>query len=79
MAKLQYDVLIIGAGASGSTAASTLAEHPQPFGNRAVPWVIYTNPPLAHIGKTEEELREAGVEYKVGRVSFKDISPLSNI
>ncbi len=54
-------------------AHNVLAEHPKQFDDRIVPWVTYTNPPLAHVGKTEEELREAGVEYNVGRVSFKEI------
>ena len=54
-------------------AQNVLSAHPQPFGNRTVPWVTYTNPPLAHVGKTEEELREAGLEYKVGRMHFKEI------
>ena len=54
-------------------AQNMFAEQPQPFGDRIVPWVTYTNPPLAHVGKTEEELREAGVEYKVGRMYFKEV------
>ncbi len=54
-------------------AQNLRAEHPQPLGERVVPWVTYTNPPLAHVGKTEEELREAGVEYKVGRMQFKEV------
>ncbi len=54
-------------------AQNVLAEQPQPFGDRVVPWVTYTNPPLAHVGKTEEELREANVEYKVGRMNFKEV------
>ena len=54
-------------------AHNILAEHPQPFGERIVPWVTYTNPPLAHVGQTEEELREAGAAYKVGRMYFKDV------
>ncbi|GAC1506393.1 MAG: FAD-dependent oxidoreductase [Ktedonobacteraceae bacterium] len=54
-------------------AHNMFAEQPQPFGDRIVPWVTYTNPPLAHVGKTEEELREAGVEYKVGRMHFKEV------
>lgn len=31
----------------------------------AIPGVIYTHPEVATVGKTEEELKEAGVEYKV--------------
>jgi dihydrolipoamide dehydrogenase len=35
-----------------------------------IPSVIYTAPEVASIGKTEEELKEAGIEYKVGRFPF---------
>eukprot|EP00967_Tisochrysis_lutea_P020226 scaffold23059_cov31-Tisochrysis_lutea.AAC.4 len=31
----------------------------------AIPGVIYTHPEVATVGKTEEELKEAGVEYKL--------------
>lgn len=34
------------------------------------PWVIYTQPEIAWVGKTEEELKEAGVSYKAGSFSF---------
>ena len=36
----------------------------------AIPNVIYTFPELASVGKGEEELKEAGVEYKVGKFPF---------
>lgn len=32
-----------------------------------VPSVIYTHPEVAWVGKTEEQLKEEGVEYKVGK------------
>lgn len=32
-----------------------------------IPNVIYTDPEVATVGKTEEELKAAGVEYKVGK------------
>jgi pyruvate/2-oxoglutarate dehydrogenase complex dihydrolipoamide dehydrogenase (E3) component len=32
-----------------------------------IPNVIYTYPEVACVGKTEEELKAAGVEYKVGK------------
>jgi dihydrolipoamide dehydrogenase len=35
-----------------------------------IPGVIYTYPEVATVGKTEEELRAAGVEYKVGKFPF---------
>ena len=33
-----------------------------------IPGVIYTHPEVAWVGKTEEELKAAGVNYKVGKV-----------
>lgn len=36
----------------------------------AIPGVVYTHPEVAAVGKTEEELKEAGVEYNVGKFPF---------
>jgi dihydrolipoyl dehydrogenase len=35
-----------------------------------VPWVIYTAPEIAWVGKTEQELKAAGVAYKAGQFPF---------
>ncbi|MEL6960880.1 MAG: dihydrolipoyl dehydrogenase [Pseudomonadota bacterium] len=35
-----------------------------------IPGVIYTHPEVANVGKTEEQLKEAGHAYKVGKFSF---------
>jgi dihydrolipoamide dehydrogenase len=35
-----------------------------------IPNVIYTDPEIATVGKTEEELKAAGIEYKVGKFPF---------
>ncbi len=35
-----------------------------------IPGVIYTTPEVASIGKTEEQLRELGIKYKIGKFSF---------
>jgi dihydrolipoamide dehydrogenase len=36
----------------------------------AIPSVIYTAPEVASVGKTEEELKQAGIAYKVGKFPF---------
>ncbi|MEO1249670.1 MAG: dihydrolipoyl dehydrogenase [Pseudomonadota bacterium] len=36
----------------------------------AIPGVVYTWPEVASVGKTEQELKEAGVEYTVGKFPF---------
>ena len=35
-----------------------------------VPWVIYTAPEIAWVGKTEQELKARGVEYRSGQFPF---------
>jgi dihydrolipoamide dehydrogenase len=35
-----------------------------------VPWVIYTSPEIAWVGKTEQQLKAAGVAYKSGSFPF---------
>ena len=54
-------------------AHNAFAQEPQAFENRVIPWVTYTDPALAHVGKTEEQLREDGVEYRAARMFFKDV------
>jgi dihydrolipoamide dehydrogenase len=36
----------------------------------AIPWVIYTAPEIAWVGRTEQELKAEGVAYKAGRFPF---------
>ncbi|MEX4005944.1 dihydrolipoyl dehydrogenase [Neoaquamicrobium sediminum] len=35
-----------------------------------IPGVVYTSPEVASVGKTEEELKKAGVNYKAGKFPF---------
>jgi dihydrolipoamide dehydrogenase len=52
---------------------NAFAKEPHPFENYVIPWVTYTDPALAHVGKTEEQLQQEGVEYHVGRMNFQDV------
>ena len=36
----------------------------------AIPSVVYTNPVVASVGRTEDELKAEGIEYKVGKFPF---------
>jgi pyruvate/2-oxoglutarate dehydrogenase complex dihydrolipoamide dehydrogenase (E3) component len=54
-------------------AHNAFAAKPRPFDERVIPWVIYTAPELAHVGKTEEQLREAGIAYHVGRKPMSEV------
>ncbi len=35
-----------------------------------IPWVIYTHPEIAWVGKTEEQLKSEGVAYRSGQIPF---------
>jgi len=36
----------------------------------SIPGIVYTHPEVASVGKTEEQLKEAGTEYNVGKFPF---------
>ncbi len=36
----------------------------------AIPGVVYTAPEVAAVGRTEEQLKEAGIDYRVGKFPF---------
>jgi dihydrolipoamide dehydrogenase len=36
----------------------------------AIPWVIYTHPEIAWVGKTEQQLKNEGVEFRAGQIPF---------
>src|ERR1700730_3145459 len=37
----------------------------------AIPGIIYTNPELAGVGMTEEQAKEKGIDYRVGKFPFR--------
>ncbi len=50
----------------GSMVAEIIAGQKPHIDYNLIPGVVYTWPEVAAVGKTEEELKEAGVNYKVG-------------
>jgi dihydrolipoamide dehydrogenase len=54
----------------GVAAADAIAGKVGHVNYGAIPNVIYTAPEVASVGKTEEELKQAGVDYKVGKFPF---------
>jgi len=54
----------------GVAVAETLAGQAGHVNYGTIPSVIYTAPEVASVGKTEEELKEAGVAYRVGKFPF---------
>ncbi len=54
----------------GVAVAELMAGRPGHVNYETVPGVVYTAPEAAAVGRTEEELKAAGVEYRVGRFPF---------
>lgn len=54
----------------GMAVAETIAGQAGHVNYDVVPGVIYTAPEVASVGKTEEQLKEEGRAYKVGKFSF---------
>ncbi len=54
----------------GVAAAEMIAGQAGHVNYDVIPSVIYTYPEIASVGKTEEELKAAGVEYKAGKFSM---------
>ena len=54
----------------GVAVAERIAgQHPHVDFN-TIPWVIYTSPEIAWVGKTEQELKAANIEYRAGSFPF---------
>ncbi|MDJ1009606.1 MAG: dihydrolipoyl dehydrogenase [Paracoccaceae bacterium] len=54
----------------GMAVAETLAGQKGHVNYGVIPGVVYTHPEVAAVGKTEEELKNEGRAYKVGKFSF---------
>ena len=54
----------------GVVLAEMLAGQSGHIDYNAIPGVVYTWPEIASVGKTEEQLKEAGVKYKSGKFPF---------
>ncbi|MEL7216307.1 MAG: dihydrolipoyl dehydrogenase [Pseudomonadota bacterium] len=54
----------------GMAVAETIAGQAGHVNYDVIPGVVYTHPEVAQVGKTEEELKEAGRKYKTGKFSF---------
>lgn len=46
---------------------------PMKIEKNLVPWVTFTSPELAHVGKTEKQLKEEGVKFEVYRFPYSKI------
>jgi len=54
----------------GLAVAETIAGQKGHVNYGVIPSVVYTSPEIASVGKTEEELKKAGVDYKAGKFPF---------
>jgi len=55
----------------GVALAEMIAGNPGHVNYDVIPSVLYTNPEAAMVGKTEEELQQAGVPCRVGKFPFR--------
>ncbi len=58
------------ASEEGIAVAELIAGKPVHIHFDTVPWVIYTDPEIAWVGKTESQLKEEGVAYRAGSFPF---------
>ncbi|HRF10981.1 MAG: dihydrolipoyl dehydrogenase [Candidatus Accumulibacter phosphatis] len=54
----------------GVMVAEIMAGQAGHCNHETVPWVIYTSPEIAWVGKTEQQLKAEGVAYKAGKIPF---------
>ncbi|MER8389598.1 dihydrolipoyl dehydrogenase [Mesorhizobium sp. M0166] len=54
----------------GVAVAETIAGQAGHVNYDVIPSVVYTTPEIASVGKTEEELKKAGIDYKAGKFPF---------
>ncbi|KRG70662.1 dihydrolipoyl dehydrogenase [Pseudoxanthomonas dokdonensis] len=54
----------------GIAVAELIAGLPGHVNFDTIPWVIYTEPEIAWVGKTEQQLKDEGVPYKAGSFPF---------
>jgi dihydrolipoamide dehydrogenase len=54
----------------GVAVAEIIAGQAGHVNYEVIPSVVYTSPEIASVGKTEEELKKAGVDYKAGKFPF---------
>lgn len=62
------------ASAEGMVAAENAVKgNCETVNYKSIPSCVYTEPEVAGVGKTEDELKAEGIEYKVGRFDFRGL------
>ena len=63
-----FSLLAHTAVSEAEVAVSNLLGQEAHMSYKAIPGVVYTNPEIAGVGKTEEELQAAGITYQVKKI-----------
>ncbi|MDF9831176.1 dihydrolipoyl dehydrogenase [Parabacteroides sp. PF5-6] len=63
-----YSLLAHTAVSEAEVAINHIAGKNKPMSYKAIPGVVYTNPEIAGVGATEEELQAAGTNYTVKKI-----------
>ena len=58
------------ASEEGTAVAELIAGKPAHIHFDTVPWVVYTDPEIAWVGRTEQELKAAGAAYRAGSFPY---------
>ena len=59
------------ASEEGVAVAERIAGQPSHLDHDIIPWVIYTHPEIAWVGRTGAELDAAGIEHREGSFPFR--------
>jgi dihydrolipoamide dehydrogenase len=54
----------------GVSVAERITGHDGHVDFNTIPWVIYTAPEIAWVGKTEQQLKSEGIQYRAGQFPF---------
>ena len=63
-----FSLLAHTAVSEAEVAIDHILGKPHAMSYKAIPGVVYTNPEIAGVGRTEDELQAAGVEYQVKKI-----------
>ncbi len=63
-----FSLLAHTAASEAEVAIDHILGKAHPMSYKAIPGVVYTNPEIAGVGRTEEELQAAGVAYTVKKI-----------
>lgn len=63
-----FSLLAHTAVSEAETAIDHILGKARPMSYKAIPGVVYTNPEIAGVGKTEEELQAAGIPYVIKKI-----------